>query len=122
MVDIFSLQEVSTKLGQAHSSLLHGWTPSPSRGQTTKRAERQVISERGRREGCPWAARSWRDVDGRGRPPTASVLGLLRGEDAAHALRDSLPRDTLPSGPFSLIPWRSARFVGPFLGARALAR
>src|SRR3954466_10845835 len=60
----------------------------------------------------PGEARSWRDVVGRGRPPTASVLGLLRGADAAHALRYSLPRDTVPSAPLSPIPWRSARFVG----------
>src|SRR3954453_10905767 len=63
------------------------------------------LSSWGRREGCPWEARSWRDVDGRGRPPTASVLGLMRGADAAHALRYSLPRDTLPSAPCRRFPY-----------------
>src|SRR3954466_15668855 len=65
----------------------------------------------GRREGCPWEARSWRDVVGRGRPPTASVLGLLRGADAAHALPYPLPGDPLPSGPSPPIAWRCAPFV-----------
>src|SRR3954452_20409201 len=72
------------------------------------------FSSWGRREGCPWEARSWRDVDGGGPPPPATLLGLLRGAHAAHALRYSLPRDTLPSGPLSPIAWRYARFVGCF--------